>query len=145
MAAPPKAFIFIEKIRLGCLFESFVFCSEKIRLGCSTEGSSFAHRDGVADRVTSPPRLAGARRCPPKRGALRWLLERWCFAPGRSEICGEFHEGTHANRDAQILAKKPTKLGGQRRRRGGHVLAFCNTNTMSKTPTSHPTPSLPPS
>jgi len=30
-----------------------------------------------------------------------------------------------ANLHAKILAKKPTKLGGQRRRRGGHVLAFC--------------------
>ena len=41
-----------------------------------------------------------------------------------------------ANLDAQILAKKPTKLGGQRRRRGGLALAFCKTDTMSKTPTS---------
>ena len=134
MAAPPKAFIFIEKIRLGVPLREVEICTEKIGLGCSTEGSSFAHRDGVADRVTSPPRLAGARRCPPKRGALRWLLERWCFAPGRSEICGEFHEGTHANLDAQILAKKPTKPGGQRRRRGGRVLAICTTAAKSKTP-----------
>jgi len=53
-----------------------------------------------------------------------------------------------ANLDAQILAKKPTKLGGaatSEARRGGLVLAICKTDTMSKTPTAHPTPSLPPS
>ena len=31
----------------------------------------------------------------------------------------------NANPDAKILAKKPTKLGGQRRRRGGRVPALC--------------------
>jgi hypothetical protein len=44
----------------------------------------------LAERGTCPPRL---RRCPPKRGAITWLLERLCFAPGRFEICGELHEG----------------------------------------------------
>jgi|GEM_PF-4133943 len=38
-----------------------------------------------------------------------------------------FTKAPNANPDAQILAKKPTKLGGQRRRRGGLVLALCTT------------------
>gem|GEM_PF-5004999 len=50
----------------------------------------------------------------------------------------------NANLDAKFLAKKPTKPGGQRRRRGGRVPTLCKTVTMSKTPTAHPTPSLPP-
>jgi hypothetical protein len=36
-----------------------------------------------------------------------------------------FTRAPDANLDAKILAKKPTKPGGQRRRRGGLVLALC--------------------
>ena len=36
------------------------------------------------------PRACGAA---PRSGAISWLLQRWCFAPGRFEICNEFHEG----------------------------------------------------
>ena len=42
-----------------------------------------------------------------------------------------FMRAPDANLDAQILAKKPTKPGGQRRalaRRGGLVLALCKTH-----------------
>ena len=39
-----------------------------------------------------------------------------------------FERAPDANLDAKFLAKKPTKLGGQRRRRGGLVLTFCTTH-----------------
>ena len=90
-----------------------------------------------AEGVTCPPRFAlppeGASCCrlcrkrgqapracgaAPQSGAISWLFKRWCFALWSFEICDEFHEGAHANLDAQILAKKPTKLGGQREARG---------------------------
>ena len=54
-----------------------------------------------------------------------------------------FERAPDANLDAKFLANKP-HFGGQRRRRGGLVLAFCKTDTKRKTPTTHPTPSLPP-
>ncbi|MAE77988.1 MAG: hypothetical protein CMJ85_14085 [Planctomycetes bacterium] len=38
-----------------------------------------------------------------------------------------FKRSPDANLHAQILAKKPTTPGGQRRRRGGLALAFCKT------------------
>ena len=60
--------------------------------------------------------------------------------------------GQRRRRGGHVLAfcttcnKKPTS-GGQRRRRGGHVLALCTTcNKPPREPkTAHPTPSLPPS
>ena len=98
-----------------------------------------------------PPAPRFARRCPPKRGLLvvglaecvnkppapsalppgvgrsRGFLDVCVLRQGASRSAMRFMRVPDANLDAQILAKKPTKLGGL-------VLAFCT--TCSKKPTS---------
>jgi hypothetical protein len=52
---------------------------------------------------------------PPKRGRSRGFFNVCVLRQGASRTAMSFMRAPHANLDAQILAKKPTKLGGQRR------------------------------
>jgi hypothetical protein len=96
--------------------------------------ASFAESEGM------PPALRAA---PQNGGRSRGFLNVCVLRRGASRSAVSFMRAPDANLDAKFLAKKPTKLGGQRRRRGGRVLAFCKTFKKSKTPTDHPTPGLP--
>ena len=79
------------------------------------------------------PRASLALGAAPQSGAIRWLLDVGVLRQGASRSAVSFTRVPDANLDAKILAKKPTKLGGQRRRRGGHVPALCKTIAIRKT------------
>ena len=90
---------------------------------------------GRAEGVTSPPRfalpprggllVAGFAECedmppapaalPPGVGRSRGFFNAGVLRRGASRSAMSFMRAPNANLDAQILAKKPTKLGGQRR------------------------------
>jgi len=88
---------------------------------------------GFADCENTPPAPSAL---PPRVGRSRGFLNVCVLRQGASRSAVSFMRAPDANLDAKFLAKKPTKLGGQRRasaRRGGLVLAFCK--TCNKKPT----------
>ena len=91
-------------------------------------GRFLAHRVAFyrsSRRCDMPPAPSAL---PPGVGRSRGLLGVCVLRQGASRFAMSFMRSPNANLDAQILAKKPTKPGGQRRRRGGLVLAFCTTD-----------------
>jgi len=73
---------------------------------------------------TYPPRLAALRRCPPEWGETGGFFDVGVLRQGASRSAVSFMRAPDANLDAKILAKKPTKPGGQREARGAcpHIL-----------------------
>ena len=48
----------MKKQDFGCLFESFVFCTEKVNLGCLIEGASYAVMKQTPDNLIEALRFA---------------------------------------------------------------------------------------
>ena len=97
---------------------------------------------GLAERGNKPPAPSAL---PPKTGGdmARVLASRFAWGALMkliADLASALAQNTHVQQ-ATCLAPR---FGGQREARGAcHTL--CKTFTMSKTPTAHPTPSLPPS
>ena len=88
---------------------------------------------GFAECEDMPPAPAAL---PPGVGRSRGFFNVGVLRQSASRTAVRFTRAPDANLTAQILAKKPTKLGGQRRRHGGLVLAFCSTQRAKRQPTT---------